>query len=158
MFVFNSNSFVENIPKHVNGKGGFDSMAEFVPYERVHWPRSLPWHQERGRSVCPARTRRSAVAMLPSREMHVTYVWFIKTLHSFVFAFPWHLLGMVCCIVEDTPYDTISCLKCCFCYRGIHRACVLDATLVHICSHCVDPGAKKGLDFEEQQQPTVRFT
>ena len=32
MFVFNSNSFVENIPKHVNGKGGFDSMAEFVPY------------------------------------------------------------------------------------------------------------------------------
>ena len=72
-------------------------------------------------------------------------------------SFQEHIVGVLSCVVEDIPYDTLNCLKCCFCYRGIHTACVLDPTLPHICLHCVDPTAKKGLEFEETEQSSVRL-
>ena len=53
---------------------------------------------------------------------------------------------------EDVPYDTLSCLKCHFCYRGIHRACVLDHTLPHLCIVCANPEAKKSLGFDEEEE------
>lgn len=59
---------------------------------------------------------------------------------------------------DDTPYDTLNCLKCCFCYRGIHKECVLDTSLAHICSRCIESSSKKTLDFEENELSTVRFT
>ena len=59
---------------------------------------------------------------------------------------------------DDIPYDTLNCLKCSFCYRGIHKQCVLDTSLAHICLRCIESSSKKTLDFEEDKLSTVRIT
>ena len=63
---------------------------------------------------------------------------------------------LFCFYSDDVPYDVWNCIKCHFCYRGIHKECVLDTSLSHICSQCADVPAKKKLPFQEEQS-TGRF-
>ena len=63
---------------------------------------------------------------------------------------------LFCFYSDDVPYDVWNCIKCHFCYRGIHKECVLGTSLSHICSRCADVPAKKKLQFQEEQS-TGRF-
>ena len=63
---------------------------------------------------------------------------------------------LFCFYSDDVPYDVWNCIKCHFCYRGIHKECVLDTSLSHICSRCADVPAKKKLPLQEEQS-TGRF-
>ena len=64
--------------------------------------------------------------------------------------------ALFCFYSDDVPYDVWNCIKCHFCYRGIHKECVLDTSLSHICSRCADVPAKKKLPLQEEQS-TGRF-
>lgn len=143
--------FVENIPKHITGKSGFDSMAEYIQCvqegtirlaatrdiqagEEIfvrHAPGDIQWDCFHPAGCTSGTVTLSLLLIIPTTLTQKKFL----------------------CV--DAPYDLYHCVQCKECFRGIHISCLRESEQSVSCSSCT-AAVKKAIFTDQVLSPSVR--